>query len=237
MTLPEAARYLHLTGGELAKLAARGDIPAHKVGGKWRFYRPELNDWLERRMATLSGHELVKVERQLSAGADSAAGEPLVSDLLSPFSVNLHFAARTKPSALRDLVDLAAASGLVLDPGAIRQAVVEREEMFSTAIGPGVAFPHPRRQMPEALTDSIVAFARAPSGIPFGAPDGSLTDLFFLVCSFEDHTHLRILARLARLVREASLLDDLRRLDEVTDSLQALRSRETAVFSPPSGTP
>ena len=109
------------------------------------------------------------------------------------------------------------------------------EQMCSTALGPGVAFPHPRRQMSEALTDSLVAFARTPSGIPFGAPDGSLTDLFFLICSCEDHVHLRVLARLARLARDEPFLEDLRQHQDVADCLHALRSREQALFGLDSG--
>lgn len=232
MNVADAARYLHLSADELTRLASDGEVRARKVSGEWRFYRPDLNEWLEKRMTTLSGQELVRVDRQISAREQRDTYEPLVSDLLSPYSVNLICPSRTKPSVLRGLVSLAEASGLLLDPVAVSEAVIERENLYSTALGPGVAFPHPREPMPKALTDSVVAFARTPGGIPFGAPDGTLTDLYFLVCAADDQTHLRTLARLARLVRENSLMEALRGVHDVTDCLHLLRERELALFGP-----
>lgn len=232
MNLVDAARYLHIRPDELTKLAASGDVLARKVSGEWRFYRPDLNEWLERQISTFSPGELVRVERQISAREQRNTYEPLVSDLLSPYSVNLTCPSKTKPSVLRGLVSLAEASGLVYDTAAIAEAVIERENMYSTALGPGVAFPHPREPMPKALTDSVVALARTPAGIPFGAPDGTLTDLFFLVCAADDTAHLRTLARLARLVRENDLLAALREVSDVTECLHLLQERELALFGP-----
>ena len=42
--------------------------------------------------------------------------------------------------------------------------------------------------------------ARTTQGIAFGAPDGRLTDLFFLTASQDDRHHLHILARLCRML-------------------------------------
>src|SRR5579862_7334875 len=68
--------------------------------------------------------------------------------------------------------------------------------------GCGMAIPHPRRPLPSALGASVIAYARLHSGIPFGAPMGGLTDIFFLVCCRDDRTHLRVLARLTRLLMQ-----------------------------------
>jgi PTS system nitrogen regulatory IIA component len=67
--------------------------------------------------------------------------------------------------------------------------------------------------LPAALGDSILAFGRTSRGIPFGAPDGGLTDLFFLICCRDDRTHLRVLARLTRLLQWPGFLDRLREAD------------------------
>jgi PTS system nitrogen regulatory IIA component len=49
-----------------------------------------------------------------------------------------------------------------------------------------------------------------PSGIPFGESHGILTDVFFLICSIDDASHLRILARLSRLITASGFLAALR---------------------------
>jgi PTS system nitrogen regulatory IIA component len=72
--------------------------------------------------------------------------------------------------------------------------------------------------LPTALGASLLAFGRTSSGIPFGGPRRSLTDLFFLVLCQDARTHLAVLARLGRLLRVEGFVDQLR---ECPDSLSA----------------
>ena len=56
LTAEEAAAYLRIARATLYRLAAKGEIPAVKVGRVWRFSRPLLDEWLEARMrANLEG--------------------------------------------------------------------------------------------------------------------------------------------------------------------------------------
>ena len=55
-------------------------------------------------------------------------------------------------------------------------------------------------------TDSL---AISPGGIPFGT-NGKLTDIFFLICSASEHEHLRILARLSRVINDQNFLAAMR---------------------------
>jgi PTS system nitrogen regulatory IIA component len=130
--------------------------------------------------------------------------------MLSESTIAVPLRASTRSSVLRELVTLAEQSWQVYDAEAIHQAIVKREEMGSTALGSGVAIPHPRRPLPAALGDHVLAYGRTASGIPFGAPHGGLTDIFFLVCCRDDRTHLRVLARLSRLLLRPAFLDELR---------------------------
>ena len=72
--------------------------------------------------------------------------------------------------------------------------------------------------MPEALGESLIAFGRTEQGIPFGGPRRQLTNMFFLVLARDSHTHLKILARIGRLVQ----------VDGFTDTLSAAESPEEA---------
>jgi PTS system nitrogen regulatory IIA component len=76
------------------------------------------------------------------------------------------------------------------------------------------------------LGESVIAFARTASGIPFGAPRGGLTDLFFLVCCRDDRTHLRVLARLTRLFLRPGFLDELRAAQTPGESWEKITSAE-----------
>src|SRR5262249_42615875 len=152
-------------------------------------------------------------EQQLTAlegGPAIAEQSGLLSSLLSESTIAVPLRASTRSSVLRELVTLGEQSWQVYDPDAIHEAIVKREEMGSTALGSGVAIPPRRRPLPTALGDHVLAYGRTASGIPFGAPHGGLTDIFFLVCCRDDRTHLRVLARLSRLLLRPAFLDELR---------------------------
>src|SRR2546426_265447 len=132
MNLEQLATYLQHDLREVSKLASRGHLPGHKVGGQWRFARAEINHWIETQI------------------------------------------------------------------------------------------PDPRRPLPNALGESVVAYGRTASGIPFGAAGGTLTDIFFLVCCRDDRSHLQVLARLSRLLLRPGLIDELRAAETAADTWQLL---------------
>jgi PTS system nitrogen regulatory IIA component len=229
MDVEQLAAYLQRDVRELGKLASRGHLPGHKVGGEWRFARAEINQWLEGQLSGLSDQQLVQVER--SARRDSSLGEPLVSSLLAEASIAVPLQASTKSSVLRELVNLAEQTWQVYDPEAILEALRTREEMSSTGLPQGVAIPHPRRPLPAALGESVLAYGRTSSPLPFGAPMGGLTDIFFLVCCTDDRTHLRVLARLTRLVLRPGFLDALRAAQTPGETWALLHATEQALLA------
>ena len=140
-------------------------------------------------------------------------------------------AATTKASVLRELVALAERSWQVYDPAALLEAIRQREELGSTALPSGVAIPHPHRPLPAILGEAVIAFGRTASGIPFGAERGGLTDVFFLVACRDDRTHLRVLARLSRLLLRPGFLDELRAAETPADAWERILSEERQLLS------
>jgi len=223
MDMEQLAAYLQRDVREVGKLANRGHLPGHKVGGQWRFARAEINQWIETQMPSLTEKELSNLESSAARGGD---GEPLLAELLSESSIAVPLPASTRASVLKELVSLAEQSWQVYDPEAILDAVRQREEMASTALPSGIAIPHPRRPLPAALGESVIAYGRTASGIPFGAPSGGLTDIFFLVCCRDDRTHLRVLARLTRLFLRPNFLDELRAAETPGESWEKITTAE-----------
>src|SRR5579871_4744100 len=228
MNLEQLATYLQRDVREVSKLASRGHLPGQKVGGQWRFARAEINQWIETQIPEYTDQELTALEKR---GTDYEDGEPLVSTLLPEVSVAVPLAASTRASVLKELVLLAEQTWQVYDPTAILDAIRQREELASTALPSGVAIPHPRRPLPGALGESVMAYARTASGIPFGAPHGVLTDLFFLVCCRDDRTHLRVLARLTRLFMRPGFLDELRAAETPAESWEKIASAEQQLLT------
>ena len=48
MTVKEVARYLHVVQLTVYRMIDRGDLPAIKVGSRWRIRRQDLEDYLRR---------------------------------------------------------------------------------------------------------------------------------------------------------------------------------------------
>jgi PTS system nitrogen regulatory IIA component len=224
MDMEQLAVYLQRDARELVKLASRGQLPGRKVGGEWRFARAEINQWVERNLGDYSEQQLVALERGGRPGNDEA--EPLLAALLTETTVAVPLPASTRASVLRELVRLAEVSWQVYDPEAVLEAIRQREELASTAMPLGVAIPHPRRPMPDALGEHVLAFGRTSTGIPFGAPHGEMTDLFFLVCCRDDRTHLRVLARLTRLFLRPGFLDELRAAETPGEAYERIVAAE-----------
>lgn len=218
------ADYLHLTPDQITKMADRGKLPGRKVSGHWRFNEAEIHHWLEHRIGVSDSEELTRVQRVL----DRAAGEVTdrsISQLCTVDTIKVPLNARTRGSVIRAMSQLAARTGLMWDAAAMAEAVRAREEMHPTALESGVALLHPRRPQTSILADSVIALAVCPAAIPF-SDTGQLTDIFFLICSYDDATHLRILASLSRMIADESLLEELRRAETEGDAWLALKSRE-----------
>ena len=47
LTIPEVASLLKVAGKTVYGLAQKGDLPAFKVGGQWRFRRTAIDTWIE----------------------------------------------------------------------------------------------------------------------------------------------------------------------------------------------
>jgi PTS system nitrogen regulatory IIA component len=222
MDLEQVATYLHRDTREVSKLASRGHLPARKVSGEWKFSRAEVTHWVETQMHGYTEEELADLD------GHHAHEDPdlIIGTLLPEACVAVPLQARTKASVLKEMVTLAEQSWHVYDPGAILDALQVREELGSTALESGIAIPHPRRPLPNALGEPLIAFGRTDSGIPFGGPRGALSDLFFLVCCRDDRSHLRTLARLSRILRCKGVIDGLRDAASPHEAFELLQRTE-----------
>ncbi len=227
------AEYLHLTPDQVTKMAMRGRLPGRRVGGQWRFSEAEIHHWLEDRIGASDSDELNKVQRVLDRAADRAARQEIdrpIHELCTVDTIAVPLNARTRGSVIRSMCELAAKSGLMWDAQAMAEAVRAREQMHPTALDCGVALLHPRRPQTTILADSVVAMAVCPAAIPF-SDSGHLTDIFFLICSYDDASHLRILAKLSRMISDGNMLSKIRECESPAEAWHCLQESEEAIDS------
>lgn len=230
MSLEDFAKYVGMDAREVKRLADRGKLPGQKIGGEWRFNRMRVTEWLQQEMPLLAEERLIALERGIgsSSGLTAKRDELLVTDLIGIEGVDVALPAKTRASVLRELVNLADRTGLLYDREGLLLALEQREELCSTALPNGLALPHPRQPMPYVSAEPFICVARLPKGIGFGSVYGELTQLFFLICCHQDNHHLRVLARLVRLLSPETV-SALHMVESRDELLQILIDVETGI--------
>ena len=224
-TIDELANYLHVTPQQVVKMASREQLPGRRINGQWRFSQADIHHWVEDRIGESSAAELPHYDKLLRKAAAQAE---LIGwdELFLPEAIAKPLKSRTRNSVIRDMCALAAGTGLLWDEAEMRDAVAARESLHPTALESGVAMLHPRRPRGSILAQPFIAVGISSQPIPFGNVAGHLTDVFFLICSTDDAVHLRILAKLSRLVSDSQWLQELRASDSAKDVLQHLLASE-----------
>jgi nitrogen PTS system EIIA component len=142
-----------------------------------------------------------------------------ISDLVSPRAVLCGAKASSKKQALQEIAHRAA-DAYGLDVRGVFEGLVGREKLGSTAMGNGVAIPHARIA---GLTSIVGIFAQLDRPVDFEAADGQGVDLVFCLLAPQEAgaDHLRALAKVSRLMRDAGVRRKLRETDS-EDALYAL---------------
>ena len=146
-------------------------------------------------------------------------------ELITPASIIANLRASNKKQALQELARKAAEltgqhERMIFD------VLLERERLGTTGVGQGIAIPHGKLS---SLTRVYGIFARLERAIDFDAIDEQPVDLVFLLLAPEaaGADHLKALARVSRLLRDAATCEKLRGA-KTADGLYLLLTRSEA---------
>lgn len=131
-----------------------------------------------------------------------------IKEILPKECVAADLHATMKGEILSELAGLLTRTLPELDREAIAKILTERECLGSTGIGNGVAIPHGKFP---ALPHIVAGFGRSVPGVNFDCQDGKPAHLFFVLLAPENAAsmHLKALARLSRLLKDASFRNKL----------------------------
>lgn len=143
----------------------------------------------------------------------------LLNKILPPNCVSANLVATSKRGAFESL-SRAAAGELGVPAADILAAIRQREDEGTTGFGGGVGIPHGRLANIGQVSGYL---ARLSAPIDYDAIDDEPVDLLFLLLAPEQATaaHLKALAQVSRLFRDAELRAALRRATSA-DALYAL---------------
>ncbi|MBN2658483.1 MAG: PTS sugar transporter subunit IIA [Spirochaetales bacterium] len=213
MTLSEVASYLKLSEKTLLKMVRNGEIPCAKIANQWRFSRAMVDDWLRGKMEVVPKNDLSRlIEKEFDY-------MPL-SRLIDEDSIVLELKSKDRAGVLDELAEVAFRNKLILDKETLMRKLNEREDLISTAIGNGIAIPHLRKPSAAIISEPKIVIGVSPSGVDFKSPDGKPTRLFFLILSDSEVVHLRILSRLASILRNNEHLERINSFTSKEDFLK-----------------
>ncbi len=226
LTAVEVAQCLGVSLPEADRVLRKSSLGTTLVNGQKRYRRDELLHWLEGTFGSLTVERLRNVDLSNASSAGLDPSQPYVSNMLEGGRIHPLVPARTRVSLIRSLAELAVETGLTYDEHLLAEQLATREEVVSTALPNGVAFPHPKDMRSVFMEDNLLILARTPSPIPFGAPAGRLTGIFFLLLFPSPSVHLHVLARLNRMVRDQGRVEALEEASDESEMLEIIRDSE-----------
>jgi len=131
-----------------------------------------------------------------------------LADFLDCDAIKTALPGGNKRSLMKQLAELAA-QRLGIEAATVLAGLNEREQLGSTGFGQGVAIPHAKI---EGLPQIYGLFARLSEPVDYKAIDGRPVDLVILLLSPPDAgaEHLKALASVSRVTRDAATLERLR---------------------------
>lgn len=230
--LEEVARYLRLSRGDVERLVKDQDIPFERHGSRLVFRKMEIDAWASPRILGLEGRRLAEYHQKSSGGAQqTVTHSAIMPDQIRPEFIEPALTAKTKASVLRQMTALAEKTGRLADPQTLLQGLEAREELCSTGIPGGLALLHSRNPESYLFEAPFLVLGRTVQQIPFGAPDGQPTDLFFLIGCPDAGMHLHTLARLCLMAQKTDLLAQLRQAGDASAMCDCILAAEQQVLA------
>jgi mannitol/fructose-specific phosphotransferase system IIA component (Ntr-type) len=130
--------------------------------------------------------------------------------------------ARDRDGVIDALATHLSEAGVVPDRSLTAGALLAREKSHTTAMGHGMALPH--ATIP-GLAQAVLLVALAREPIPFGPREVDPVNLFFVLLSppGREGEHIKLLARICRLVRHPGFVDDLSAAGDARAVLAVIR--------------
>jgi PTS system nitrogen regulatory IIA component len=208
MGVKEAARFLGVSEKTIYRWLSDQKIQAVRVGAQYRFNRDDLRLWAES-----SGSPCAE-----TGSIDSA---PSLSHALRRGGIFYRVEGNTAEAAITNMAQLAPIRPLKAD--SLVPLLLEREAMETTAIGDGIALPHPRSPI-ASIRQPLLALGFLESPVDFHALDQIPVQAIFLLLSPTAPAHLSVLSRLSHMLRNptlAKLIQQRARRSKIFDAVES----------------
>jgi PTS system nitrogen regulatory IIA component len=149
----------------------------------------------------------------------------MVAEFLTPESIIPGLSGTDKEPAIREMVECLVRAGQVKDVEGTVEVLLEREKLGSTGIGQNIAVPHAKS---DEVGKIVLSVGISEAGVAFDALDGDPVNIIFLVLAPVDSTglHLKVLARIARLLKDKVFRNALRNCKSAEEIFRTIKEED-----------
>lgn len=196
-------------------------LPAHKYDDRYQVNRVDLLEWA-------TSHAITIPPGVFAVGSETVHLSS-VSEALQRGGIFYDLPGATPETVLSEVVSRLALPP-TLDPDFLLQTLLAREALGSTALGNGIAIPHVRNPIVGQTGESAISLSFLRSPIDFDAVDGCPVSILFTLVTPNVKTHLRLLAKLAFLLRDQNFQELLHRPGSEAEIMAVIRELEEKIL-------
>ncbi|MBN2041599.1 MAG: PTS sugar transporter subunit IIA [Spirochaetes bacterium] len=171
-------------------------IPFYKVRNQYYFNKSEINEWILWNKLSVSDKIL---DLRLTA-------KPvLITELIKKGGLHYNINGNNIIDVIKNTIRIIPLPRDI-SKDEIESTLIERESMMTTAVGKGIAFPHPRNPVIADMDSEQISVCMLEKPVDFQAIDGIPVHTLFVIISSNSKRHLEILSKLSFLCQQESLV-------------------------------
>jgi len=211
LKLKDVAEILQVSEKTIYRWIKDGKIPFYRINHQYRFRTDEVNQW------TFSN------KYDFASNVNEPEEPVSVAGFLRNGGIFYNVSGKTTADTLKSCVDMISVPAS-LDKDNLLACLLRREEMASTAIGNGIAFPHPREPIVPTVAGERLYLCLPHEPVDYNSIDGDLVHSLFIIISANQTRHLRLLALLSHVCRQQTFIELLKKRALREDILGYLES-------------
>lgn len=196
LSVRDVARLLNVSEETVYRWVRKGSLPSHRIHDQYRFNRVELQEW-----AALHEH---RVSPDLFRFNEAHEECPSLCAAIEHGGIFYEILGNRREKVLEAVCGLSGIPSKV-NRQLLYQLLVAREALASTAVGHGIAIPHPRDPVVVRVEKPAVLLCFLSAPIDFQAMDGQPVRVLFTLLCPSVRIHLQLLAKLAFVLHDETL--------------------------------
>ncbi len=176
-------------------------IPFYKLNGQYRFSEAEINEWI---ISNKLDKNLNISDKLIELSA--AKKQVKISEILQRGGIHYNINGDTVKDVIINAIDLLSIPDEITKDDLV-ESLLERENMMPTAMGHGIAIPHPRNPIITEFEHESLSICFLKNEVDYKAIDGNFVHTIFIVLSATPKRHLEILSKISYLNQQKEFYD------------------------------